>query len=81
MKPISSSTSGLELNTDRIAAASKQRQTRATAAAEGQDASSAFQAAAFRREMPMTRDAGFVEVDGKKYFLNAPRGTYVNIIV
>lgn len=79
MKPISSSTSGLELNTDRIAAASKQRQTRAPASAE-QD-SAAFHAAAFRREMPMTRDAEFVEVDGKKYFLNAPRGTYVNIII
>ena len=79
MKPVSSSISGLELNTDRIAAASKQRQTRASATPE-QNAS-AFQAAAFRREMPMTSAAEFVEVDGKKYFLNAPRGTYVNIIV
>lgn len=79
MKPISSSTSGLELNTDRIAAASKQRPTRASVSAE--ETPSSFQAAAFRREMPMTRDAGFVEIDGKKYFLNAPRGTYVNIIV
>ena len=79
MKPISSSTSGLELNTDRIAAASKQRQTHAANATEQHP--SDFQASAFRREIPIVQDAEFVEVDGKKYFLNAPRGTYVNIII
>ena len=79
MKPVSSSTSGLELNTDRIAAASKQRQTRVSAATE--QSSPDFRTSPFKREIPIPQNAEFVEVDGKKYFLNAPRGTYVNIII
>lgn len=37
--------------------------------------------AAFRREMPMTRGSDYVDVDGKRYFFDAPRGTYLNIVV
>jgi len=36
---------------------------------------------AFRREMPMTRGSDFVDIDGKRYFFDAPRGTYLNIVV
>ena len=44
--------------------------------ADGNIASSAF-----RREMPMTRGSDFVDIDGKRYFFDAPRGTYLNIVV
>lgn len=80
MKPVTSFTSGLDLNTDRIAAASRQNRVH-TPPAEANNDSPSFQASAFRREIPMPRNAEFVELNGKKYFLNAPRGTYVNILV
>lgn len=81
MKPVTSFSSGLELNTDRIAAASKQRRADRPAATTESNREPAQQASAFRREIPMPDNAGFVDVDGKRYFLNAPRGTYVNIVV
>lgn len=81
MKPVTSFSSGLELNTDRIAAASKQRRADRPAATTDSSREPAQQARAFRREIPMPDNAGFVDVDGKRYFLNAPRGTYVNIVV
>lgn len=60
------------LNADRIAAASKQIR---PAAAESK-------APSFQRERPFdTQNAEFVELDGKRYYLNAPRGTYLNILV
>ena len=80
MKPVTSFTSGLDLNTDRIAAASRQNRVHVQPTEANNDAP-AFQASAFRREIPMPRNAEFVELNGKKYFLNAPRGTYVNILV
>ena len=79
MKPVSSSTSGLELNTDRIAAASKQRQVRSLPSAKQEAYDSPL--TSFKRERPISNNAEFVEIDGKRYFLNAPRGTYVNIII
>ena len=74
MTKLPSTLQSLSVNTDRIAAASKQRSV--------QNAQDRQPSADFRRERPFdTRDADFVEVDGKRYYLNAPRGTYLNILV
>lgn len=36
----------------------------------------------FAREAPFATDkAEFVEADGRRYYLNAPRGTYLDILV
>lgn len=63
----------LSVSTDRIATASKARVSNGGTAAT---------AASFQRERPFdTQNAEFVELDGKRYYLNAPRGTYLNILV
>lgn len=73
MTKVPSTLHGLTVNTDRIAAAAKQR------VSNGEKAVSAT---AFQRERPFdTQNAEFVELDGKRYYLNAPRGTYLNILV
>lgn len=73
MTKVPSTLHGLTVNTDRIAAASKQR------VSNGEKAVSAT---AFQRERPFdTQNAEFVELDGTRYYLNAPRGTYLNILV
>ena len=76
--PVSSLTNSL-VNTDRVSIASKQPAQKIESLSGKESSSSQF--SSFRREVPMPRNAEFVEVDGKKYFLNAPRGSYVDIIV
>ena len=68
------------INTDRISAASKQRAQRNETAAVS-NASPPRASSPFLREVPLQKNAEFVEIDGKKYFLDAPRGSYVNILV
>ncbi len=80
MKPVSSFSSGLEINTDRIASASKQKMSQPTSSVEKQTFGSE-RSASFRREVPFSHGSEFVEIDGKKYFFSAPRGTYLNIVV
>ena len=79
MKAPVSSLTRTNVNTDLISVASKQR-TQTTDTLSDKDVFSSGQSA-FKREVPMPHNAEFVEVDGKKYFLNAPRGYYVDIIV
>jgi len=79
MKTPLSSLTGSSISTDRIAVASRQRTSKIEQPLD-QNASP-FQSSSFRREVPMPQNAEFVEIDGKKYFLDAPRGTYLNIIV
>ena len=80
MAPISPALTGTSVNTDRISVSSRQR-TAETEAARRQEEQANVPALTFRREVPMPANDGFVEADGKRYFLNAPRGTYVNIVV
>ena len=79
MKTPLSSLTGTAINTDRISVASKQRTVRIDQSPEQSEPAS--QQTSFRREVPMPKGAEFVEIDGKKYFLDAPRGTYLNILV
>ena len=79
MKNISSSLTNTSLSTDRISTASRQLLPKSDSAAD--TTVSNFQSQAFRREVPIPQNGAFVEVDGKKYFLDAPRGSYVNILV
>lgn len=81
MKTVTSANRSLELSTERVAASSRQQRPGAAKTAVFQDESSAAQVSGLRREVPMPDDAEFVISDGKKYFLNVPRGTYVNILV
>lgn len=81
MKSVTSANRSLELNTERVAASSKQQRLGAAKTAASQDSGPVASPGPFRREVPMTDDAEFVISDGKKYFLNVPRGTYVNILV
>ncbi|MBR1778658.1 MAG: hypothetical protein IJ752_08785 [Alphaproteobacteria bacterium] len=76
--PVSSAT-GSNLSTERIAAVSRQQMPKIESSADQN--TPAFQASSFRREVPLPKNADFVEIDGKKYFLDAPRGTYLNIVV
>lgn len=80
MKAPVSSLTGSGINTDRISPASKQNRPRIETSLPQQDAT-AFQSSSFRREVPIQHGNEFVEIDGKKYFLDAPRGTYLDIIV
>lgn len=74
MTKVPSAIQSLTVNTDRISAASKQRTV--------QNTPDHRPSADFKRERPFdTRNADFVEIDGKRYYLNAPRGTYLNILV
>lgn len=79
MKTPLSSLTGTAIGTSRTAAASGQRISR-TERQPDQNVPAA-PSASFRREVPMPQNAEFVEIDGKKYFLDAPRGTYLNILV
>lgn len=80
METVSSSLTGSGINTDRISAASRQRvPENKTLAVSSRDTE--VRSSTFKREVPMPKNAEFVEIDGKKYFLNAPRGTYLNILV
>ncbi len=80
MKTVSSPITGSGINTDRISVASKQRMQKTEMPPDQKNAST-FQSSPFKREVPLPHNAEFVEIDGKKYFLDAPRGTYVNIII
>ena len=80
MKTPLSSLTGSAVNTDLISVASKQRAIKAERPYDQRNTPSS-QSASFRREVPMPHNAEFVEIDGKKYFLDAPRGTYVDIVV
>ena len=79
MKSISSSLTNTSLSTDRVSTASRQLLPKSDPMSD--TAASNFQSQAFRREVPMPQNGAFVEVDGKKYFLDAPRGSSVNILV
>ena len=79
MKAPISSLTGSALGTDRVAAASRQRQPRIETPANQE--APILQSSAFKREVPMPQNADFVEIDGRKYFLDAPRGTYLDILV
>lgn len=81
MKTITSANRSLELSTERVAASSKQQRLGAAKTTASQDGGTAAPQTTFRREVPMTDDAEFVISEGNKYFLNVPRGTYVNILV
>lgn len=73
MTKVPSTQHSLSVNTDRIAASSKPRVSIGNTVAPS---------ASFQRERPFdTQNAEFVELDGKRYYLNAPRGTYLNILV
>lgn len=78
MASISSPLTGSGINTDRISVASKQRSSEAPVMKEE---AQTLSASSFRREVPIQQKGDFVEVNGKRYFLNARRGTYVNILV
>ena len=79
MKTALPSLTGSGINTDRISVASKQRALKNETTPDNK--TSAVQTSSFKREVPIPQNAGFVEADGKKYYLNAPRGTYLNILV
>ena len=79
MKIPVSSTSGFSNGTDIVSAAAVRNQKKAEA--NDRQLSSSPSSSAFLREIPIPREAAYVEADGKKYLLNAPRGTYLNIIV
>lgn len=76
MKPIPSSlTKGLNLNTDRIITASKQKMP------PSEKAHSVTPSLTLRQDVFSGSNNAFVELDGKRYYLNAARGSYINIIV
>lgn len=79
MSNVSLGNSGLNISTDRVSVGSKRAP--APGIQDVQAASPQDARLPFRREVPNTERSEFVEADGKKYFLNAPRGTYVNILV
>ncbi|MCQ2913707.1 MAG: hypothetical protein MJ247_00740 [Alphaproteobacteria bacterium] len=68
--------SGMNLSTDLVSVSS--RRTPISTVSQAQE--SQYQNSR-RVEVPFTSDEGFVLVDGKKLYLDAPRGTYVNILV
>lgn len=69
------------VNTDRIAASSRAF-TPAKSASSTEKARDSQTNALVRRERFDAQPADpFVEVNGKRYYLNAPRGTYLNILV
>lgn len=68
------------VNTDRIAASSRAF-TPAKTAPTGNPAGSQTKAIVSRERFDAQPADPFVEVDGKRYYLNAPRGTYLNILV
>ena len=81
MKTPLSSLTGSGINTDRISAASKRRMIKADRPFDQSSNAPSFPSTSFKREVPIPNSSEFVEIDGKKYFLDAPRGTYLNIIV
>ena len=78
MANVSFNNSPTGVNTDRVAASSK-----AFVKKNVENDSSGFQSPAqiTHRPLPDDKNAPFVEVDGKRYYLNVPRGTYLNILV
>ena len=72
MTKVPSALQSLTVSADRIAAAPKRHVSPETATPS---------ASAFQRERPFDSSSEFVEIDGKRYYLNAPRGTYLNILV
>ena len=79
MKVPVSSSSGFSNGTDLVSFVASKNQNK-VGSHEGQT-DSLRQSASFLREIPIPRNAEYVEADGKKYLLNAPRGTYLNILV
>ncbi len=75
MKTIPSSFKGLDLNTDRIIAASKQK------ILPSEKKNSITPSLISRQDTLSGSNNTFVELDGKRYYLNAVRGSYINIIV
>lgn len=76
MSSVSFSNRGINVNTDRIAASSKRIEAAGRSVERTTDVLPAF-----RREALFGEESNFVEIDGKRYNLNAPRGTYINILV
>ena len=76
--PVSPS-SGLSNGTDLVSFAGAKNQNKADR--HERPADSLRQSSPFLREIPIPRNAEYVEADGKRYLLNAPRGTYLNILV
>lgn len=79
MKVPASPLSGTSNGTDVIAITARRNQTRVDH--QNKPADSSQKSSSFLREVPFSRDSEYVEADGKRYFLNAPRGTYLNILV
>lgn len=77
MSNVSFTNRQINVNTDQIAASSKRIEP-----AKRQNIEQNIDVLpAFRREVPFSEYSHFVEIDGKRYNLNAPRGTYLNILV
>lgn len=75
MSNVSFTNRGINLDTGRVAASSKR-------ADFAKNTEKQTVSPSYRREVPFLNDEGtFVEISGKRYNLNAPRGTYVNILV
>lgn len=79
MAEISFNKSQTGVNTDRIAASSRAFTPSRTA--QTQDGRESSRAVDVRRSYKANPADPFVEIDGKKYYLNAPRGTYLDILV
>lgn len=81
MSNVSFRNPGINVSTDHVSVSSKRPQQ--PPAVEAESALSSQENAAYtpQREVPFIDKSEFVEVDGKKYFFNAPRGSYVNILV
>lgn len=78
MSPLSSSR--LDLNTEHISVSSKRGFEKQSVTYEAEPVSET-NAVSYKREVPYTQESEFVIVDGKKYFLDAPRGSYLDIMV
>lgn len=78
MAGISFNKPSLGVNTDRVAASSRSFLKKNI---EETKEFSEKTPVLYTREVPGLNDSPFVEENGKRYYLNAPRGTYLNILV
>ena len=78
MAEISFSNTQTGVNTDRIAASSRAFTPSKSERADNGDSA---RAVAVRSSYKANPADPFVEIDGKRYYLNAPRGTYLDILV
>ena len=79
MANVSFNNSTTGVNTDRVAASSKAFVKKNVDNNPAPDSQTFLPAP--RRAVPNGENAPFVDVDGKRYYLNVPRGTYLNILV